>query len=120
MVGTGRRVVLLLGLQRTFAFVGRQLVVVVLFRLVTGRVRSGSFACNFRFALPVTGVDSLQEFPESGKSRGLLVVDYFVLDPFGEAIVSLPEECCFAPVDTGRELRELDEVFRSLDRKSVV
>ena len=42
------------------------------------------------------------------------MVDHFVLDLLGKAVVSLPEECCFAPVDTGRELRELDEVFRSL------
>ena len=42
------------------------------------------------------------------------MVDHFVLDLLGEAIVSLPEECCLASVDTGRELCELDEVFRSL------
>ena len=47
------------------------------------------------------GVDSLHESPESRKGCGLLVVDHFVLDPFGKAIVSLPEECCFTPVDTG-------------------
>ena len=70
--------------------------------------------CNFRLVLPVTGVDSLHESPESGKGRGLVMVDHFILDPFGEAIVCLPEECCLAPVDTGRELRELDEVFCSL------
>ena len=56
----------------------------------------------------------MHEFPESGKSCGLVMVDHFVLDPLGEAIVSLPEECCLTPVDMGRELREFDEVFRSL------
>ena len=70
--------------------------------------------CDFHLALPVTGVGSLHEPPESGKGRGLIVVDHFVLDLFGEAIISLPEECCLTPVDMGRELRELDEVFRSL------
>ena len=60
------------------------------------------------------GFDSLHEFLESGKGHGFLVVDHFVLDPLGEAIVSLLEECCFSPVDTGRELHELDEVFHSL------
>ena len=60
------------------------------------------------------GVNSLHEFPEYGKSRGLVVVDHFVLDPFGEAIVSLLEECCFAPVATGQKLHELDEVFCGL------
>ena len=86
----------------------------MLFRLVTGRVSGGIFACDFRLALPVTSVDSLHEFPESGKCRGLVVVDDFVLDLFGKAVVSLPEECCLAPVDTGQELREFDEVFCSL------
>ena len=43
--------------------------------------------------------DSLHEFLESGKSRGVVMVDNFILDPLGEAIVSLPEECCFAPID---------------------
>ena len=28
--------------------------------------------------------------------------------------VHLPEKCCFAPIDTGQELCELDEVFCSL------
>ena len=107
MVGTGRQVVVvvLLGLQRTFAFVGRQqlqLVVVVVFRLVTGRVCGRSFMCDFCLALPVMGVDSLHKFPESRKSHGPLMVDHFVLDPFGEAVVSLLEECCFTPIDTGR------------------
>ena len=60
------------------------------------------------------GVDSLHESPESGKGRGLIVVDHFVLDPFGKAIVGLPEECCLAPVDVGLELHELGEVFHSL------
>ena len=69
---------------------------------------------DFHLALPVTSVDSLHEFPESGKSRGLVVVDHFVLDPLGEAVVSLLEECCLAPVDMGRELHKLDEVCRSL------
>ena len=64
--------------------------------------------------LPVTGINSLHKSLESGKGRGLIMVDDFVLDPFGKAIVSLPEECCFAPVDMGRELHELDEVFHSL------
>ena len=59
------------------------------------------FACNFCLALPVTGVDSLHEFLESGKGHGLFVVDHFILDLFGKAIVSLPEECCFALVDMG-------------------
>ena len=45
--------------------------------------------CNFHLALPVTGVDSLHEFLESGKGRGLLVVDHFVRDLFGKAIVCL-------------------------------
>ena len=82
--------------------------------LLPEEVAGRGFACDFRLALPVTSVDSLHEFPESGKSHGLVVVDHFVLDPLGEAVVSLPEECCLAPVDTGRELREFDEVFRSV------
>ena len=48
------------------------------------------------------GIDSLHEFLESGKGCGLLVVDHFVLDPFGKAIICLPEECCFAPIDVGQ------------------
>ena len=51
------------------------------------------------------GIDSLHEFPESGKGCGLLVVDHFILDLFGKAVVSLLEECCFAPVDMGHRTR---------------
>ena len=76
---------------KNLAFVARQLVVVILLRLVTGRVHGGSFMCKFHLALPVTGVDSLHEFPESRKSHGIVMVDHFVLDPFGKAVVSLPE-----------------------------
>ena len=47
------------------------------------------------------GVDSLHELPESGQGRGLIMVDHFILDPFGEAVVGLLEECCFAPIDMG-------------------
>ena len=78
------------------AFVRRQLVVVVLLRLVTGRLGSRSFTCDFHLVLPVTGINSLHKLPESGKGHGLLVVDHFVLDLLGKAIVSLLEECCFA------------------------
>ena len=63
--GTGRQVVdvLLLGLWRTFGLVWRRLPVVILLRLVTRRVCSESFACDFCLALPVTHIDSLHEFP---------------------------------------------------------
>ena len=56
----------------------------------------------------------MHELLESGKGHGLIVVDHFVLDPFGKAIVGLPEKCRFTPIDVGRELHELDEVFHSL------
>ena len=60
------------------------------------------------------GVDSLHKFPESGKGHGLLMVDHFILGLFGKAILCLPEECCFAPIDAGQQLCEFDEVFHSL------
>ena len=60
------------------------------------------------------GIDSLHEFPEPRKGCGLIMVDHSILDLFGKAVVSLPEECCFAPIDMGQELHELDEVFFSL------
>ena len=58
---------------------------------VTGRIRGRSYTSDLCLALPVMGIDSLDEFLEAGKCCGLLVVDHIILDPFGEAVVSLLE-----------------------------
>ena len=55
--------------------------------------------CDFYLVLPVMDVNSLHVFLETRKGCGLLMVDHIILDPFDKAIISLPEECCFAPID---------------------
>ena len=50
-------------------------------------------------SFPVSSIDSLDEFPEAGKSVWLFVVDHVIFDMFGESIVSLSVECCLAPLN---------------------
>ena len=57
------------------------------------------FAGNFSMSFPVSCVDGLNEFLKAGKSVQLVVVNHIIFDTFGQSIVSLSVECCFAPLD---------------------
>src|SRR5882724_3757067 len=93
-------IVLLLGLQRTFArLVVRLGRVRLLFCLVSGGSGSMSFVGYFSTSFPVSCIDSLDEFPEAGKGVWLLVVDHVVFDVFGGSIVSLSAESYLAPLN---------------------
>src|SRR5882724_1971043 len=99
-LGRARVIVLLLGLQRTFAgLVVRLGRVRLLFSLVSRGSRSTSFMGYFTVSFPVLCIDSLDEFLEAGKSVWLLMVDHVIFDTFGESIVSLSAECCLAPLN---------------------
>ena len=77
-------------MQRTFAgLVVRLGRVRLLFGLVSGGSGSTSFAGYFTASFPILSIDSLDEFPEAGKSVWLFVVDHVIFDTFGESVVSL-------------------------------
>jgi len=54
---------------------------------------------NFSFPFLVSCIDGLDKFLEAGKNVGLVVVDHIVFDVLGKSIISLPSECCIAPLD---------------------
>src|SRR5882724_11373701 len=99
-LGRAQVIVLLLGLQRTFArLVVRLRRVRLLFGLVSGGSGSASFAGYFSTLFPVLSINSLDKFPEARKSVRLLVVDHVIFDTFGKSIVSLSVECCLTPLN---------------------
>ena len=55
---------------------------------------------DFHFALPITGIDSLNKLSEVGKRSGFIVMNQVVLDSFREAVIRLSEECCLAPLNS--------------------
>ena len=61
---------------------------------------SGSiFMGDFHSALPITGIDSLNELSEVGKCSGLVMMNQVILDLFRKAVICLSEECCLAPLN---------------------
>ena len=49
-------------------------------------------------AFPVSGIDSLGKSPATGKGGRLVMVNHIILDTSHESIVSLSQECGFAPL----------------------
>ena len=95
----GRRVrVLLFRLGRTLTLLGFGVIGFTL-RFVP-RSTGSVFAGDFRLALPITGIDSLNELSEVGKCSGLIVMNHVILDSFRKAIIRLSEECCLAPLNS--------------------
>ena len=54
---------------------------------------------DFHLALPIMGIDSLNELLEVGKCSGFIMMNQVVLDLFREAVIRLSEECCLAPLN---------------------
>ena len=71
----------------------------LLFGLVSGCSRRAGFIGNFPMSFPVSCMDGLHKFPETGKGVWLVMVDHVIFDMFGKSIVSLSTVCCFAPLD---------------------
>ena len=53
---------------------------------------------NFHLALPITGIDSLNELLEVRKCSGLIVMNQVVLDSFHKTVIRLSEERGLAPL----------------------
>jgi len=58
------------------------------------------FVENFPASFPVSCVNGLHEFLETGKGGQLGVVDHIIFDMFGQFTVSLSMECCIAILNT--------------------
>ena len=54
---------------------------------------------DFRFVLPITGIDSLNELSEVGKHSGLVMMNQVILDSFHKTVIHLSEECWFGPLN---------------------
>jgi hypothetical protein len=59
-------------------------------------------------------VDASDQFSEFGDRRRLVVVDQFVLEPTGKALVCGSEERGLAPVYAARKLSEVNEILSSM------
>ena len=55
---------------------------------------------EFSFSFPVSSINSLNESAEPCEGVQLVVVDHVIFDMFGQSVVSLSAECCFAPLET--------------------
>src|SRR5882724_3952276 len=69
---------------------------------------------NLPTSFPVSCINSLKKCLETEKGVQLVMVDHIVFDMFGDSIVSLSAECCFAPLNVCGYLLEFDEVLCSL------